>query len=743
MAKPRRKKKAEPPRRRWARWFVAAAGILLLVWVVYGQTARFGFVSFDDDRYVHDEPMVARGLSGEGVAWAFTRVHAGNWHPLTSLSLMLDVELFGVNAGAHHLVNVFLHALTTLLLLAALHRLTGAFWRSALVAALFALHPVKAESVAWISERKDVLSGLFFVLALLAYDHFARAPLLRRYLLLLLAAALGLLAKPMLVTLPLILLLLDFWPMRRWADREPGPYPARSASRLFLEKVPLLALAAGSAAATWWAQARALGAGASISFTDRLANAAVTPVIYLKQTLWPTGLAAFYPHPQGELPVWWALLALALLACVTLAGWHYRRVAPFLLTGWGWFLVMLLPVLGLIQVGWQARADRYLYLPQIGLTIAIVWLAELGLRRLAAGRALGWSLGLVAIASCTVLAQRQVATWRDSETLWRRALAVTQNNDMAHRGLGIALAHDGKLEEARAELERAVALRPGNADTRVNLANVYRKQGETARAVALYREILREDPGHWHARRNLAGTLAEAGRIPEATEEYLRLQREHPEDPDLAASLGALYLQTGNTAEAARFFRAALALRPGQAEALNNLGIALFREGRVGEAVESWREAAGLQPGNSDLQNNLGVALATLGREEEAITHWSRALALAPRASTQLTLAWVLATSARADLRDGARAVELAQAALRGMGEQNAMALRTLAAARAETGDFDGALAAAREARALAEAQGEERPFPSPGGRTLPVRAPAAAARKRAFLLEAHRRSRF
>ncbi len=354
---------------------------------VFGQTIRYDFVNFDDDLYVYNAPAIQAGLTRQGIALAFTSQHARNWHPLATISHMLDCQLYGLKAGGHHATNVILHTIAVLLLFRVLREMTGAVWKSTIVAALFAVHPLHVESVAWVSERKDVLSAVFFLLMLNAYVRYARAPSMTRYLLVAVLFAAGLMSKPMLVTAPVILLLLDYWPLRRFERHSSttgkvlnSGKQLRTRQQLFLEKIPLLLLSAGSCFVTFVLQKRATGAIPPLPFLWRVQNALVSYVIYLWETLWPTHLAVFYPHPNNTLPIWAVVLAVALLLAITVSAIVFRNKRPYVFTGWFWYLVMLLPVIGLVQVGEQGHADRYTYLPHIGLFLLAVWLAaDLGL----------------------------------------------------------------------------------------------------------------------------------------------------------------------------------------------------------------------------------------------------------------------------------------------------------------------------------------------------------------------------
>ncbi len=510
-----------------------ALALCALVWGVFGQTVRHPFVNYDDDSYVTENPIVRAGLTTAGVRWAFTAVHSDNWHPLTTLSHMLDCSLFGMRAGRHHLVNVLLHSAASVLCLLAFWRLTGAVWRSAFVAAVFAVHPVHVESVAWVAERKDVLSGFFFMLTLLVYASYARRPTLVRYLAVAAAFTAGLMSKPMLVSVPFVLLLLDYWPLRRFAVRA-------DRTRLFLEKAPLLALAGAVGLITLHVQhlARSVTVPLQLSLGDRLANAAVSCVIYLQQTLWPARLAAFYPHPRHSLTLAQIALALAVLLALTFIAWRSARRRPYLLVGWGWFLVMLLPVIGIIQVGVQAHADRYLYLPQTGVVFAATWLAV----ELAASRRWLRFIGAPAVATVLLfafVAWKQTGYWRDSETLWRHTLAVTSRNDIAHYNLANALMENGRPAEAAiASYEAALIVRPDEARTHSGLALALFQTGRAAEAFTEWEKTLVLKPDSPEARNNYGVALLLSGRAADAVAIWSSNLERHRDDLGAILSLG-------------------------------------------------------------------------------------------------------------------------------------------------------------------------------------------------------------
>src|SRR5438094_8510618 len=439
--------------------YLCLAGISL---AVFSQTIRYDFVNFDDDIYVYNAPAIQAGLTIKGIALAFTSPHARNWHPLATISHMLDCQLYGLKAGGHHATNIVLHIIAVLLLFRVLRQMTGAVWKSVVVAALFAVHPLQVESVAWVSERKDVLSAVFFLLMLDAYVRYARAASITRYLAVAVLFAAGLMSKPMLVSAPVVLLLLDYWPLRRFEQPSStkekakilqSDHQRRVIRRLFLEKIPLLVLSAASCVITFVVQKRATGAIPPLPFPWRLQNAFASYVIYVWKTLWPTRLAVFYPHPDNTLAIWEVILAIGFLLAVTVAAIVFRRERPYLFTGWFWYLGMLVPVIGLVQVGEQAYADRYTYLPHIGLFLVLAWsVADLSARcrlrrRFAAAVAV---TVIIAFASCALM---QTTYWRDSETLWTHTLAVTSNNDIAHNNLGYLCVERGEQSKAISHCE--------------------------------------------------------------------------------------------------------------------------------------------------------------------------------------------------------------------------------------------------------------------------------------------------
>lgn len=584
---------------------LAVSGLLVVaVFLVFGQTLGHDFVNYDDTVYMYQNPRVAHGFAPGWLAWAVTSNECNNWHPLTWFSHTLDAQLFGLSAGGHHATSVLLHAACAVLLFLVLRRMTGDLWCSAFVAAMFAVHPLRVESVAWIAERKDVLSGFFFMLTLGAYASYARRPFsLARYLTVIACFGLGLMAKPMLVTLPFVLLLLDYWPLGRMSaaqQTEDNQRAMPTIRRLVIEKIPLLILSGASCIVTVWAQGSAIQPLDRLPFGWRLANAVVSCVAYLWQMVHPVDLAVIYPHPMASLPWWQVAAALAVLAAITSGVVIFRRKCPYLLVGWFWYLGMLLPVIGLVQVGEQAMADRYTYLPQIGVGIAIAWgIAQLSQswpnRRLACGLAAGLSLAMMMI-----VANRQTSYWRDSETLFIHTLNCTAPNSIAHCNLGIALFDKGAIDKAVEQYEAALTIKPKSALIRTNLGEALQRLGRYDESIAQCEEALKVDPTWADAHYNLAESLRLRGR---------------PNDLDAAIA----------------HFKESLRLKPNRADAHNNMGAAFGQQGKVGEAIVQFQNAIKVEPDCALAYQNLGVALLKQGKPVEAITQFRKALALAER----------------------------------------------------------------------------------------------------------------
>jgi protein O-mannosyl-transferase len=573
---------------RQARWVCVA--LIAANLIVYASAWHHGFVNYDDDDYVTTNPVVLRGLTWHGVAWAFTTGYAVNWHPLTWLSHMLDVQLYGLDPGLHHLTNLLFHIVNTLLLFGLLHRMTRALGRSAFVAGLFAVHPLHVESVAWVAERKDVLSTLFWMLTLWAYVGYVKRPGLRKYAVVLLLFALGLMAKQMLVTLPFVLLLLDFWPLGRMGT---GADPAggwalsherwAAAVRLVWEKLPLLALSVASSVATFVIHQRggAVIILSAIPLKLRAENALVSYVAYIGKMLWPARLAVLYPYSRS-LPAWWVAGAFLFLMGASVAVLRAAERRPYLPVGWFWYLGTLLPVIGLIQVGDQAMADRYTYVPLIGLFIIVAWGVPdllvgwpLRLRRIALPAA-----ACLVILACAIAARGQLQYWENSTTLWTHALAVTTGNNIAHNNLGVALADQGKIDEAIAQYSEALRNQPDYANAHNNLGVALDDQGKIDEAIAHYSEALRIKPDYANAHINLGVALANQGKIDGAITQFTEALRIEPDSAKAHNDLGVALASAGKIDEAIAHFTEALRIKPDFGDAHNNLELALVRRGK-------------------------------------------------------------------------------------------------------------------------------------------------------------------
>jgi len=586
------------PRARRLRLILVSVALAAMTALAFWRVGTCDFINFDDELYVTQNQQVQHGLTAAGVRWAFTTFHATNWHPLTWLSHMLDCQLFGMKAGLHHRSSLLLHVLNSLLLFWLLGRMTGALWRSALVAALFAVHPLHVESVAWVAERKDVLSTAFWLLTLGAYVEYARRQSPAAYLASLVFFTLGILAKPMVVSLPFVMLLLDVWPLGRLAlgrtaraqdatarrgPRSGGGQPAsralgtgpRSLAGLLLEKVPFFALAAFSSVMTFLAQHRG-GAVVTlvwIPLSQRLPNAIVSYVAYLAKLFWPSQLCIYYPFVRFLSPWKVAAATVLLLLLTVLVLWRWRK-RPYLAVGWFWYVGTLLPVIGLVQVGGQAMADRYTYIPSIGIFVLAVWgLAEAGTRL----RLQPWLAAApcgILLLGCCLSAHQQVGYWRDSLTVYRRALAVAPNSPLINKDYGVTLMRLGKLDEARPYLAEAVRLDPTYGDAHFALGLVCEKAGDLETATRSFEHALRIMPNHADANERLGVLLFNRGDFDRARVHLAAYTRLTPSDPEGHNNLGAALALLGRYAEAIVEFRKAVELKPDYADARKNLAAA-------------------------------------------------------------------------------------------------------------------------------------------------------------------------
>lgn len=615
-----------------AKCLIGAALVAATV-LVYCRTFDHRFINFDDREYVEHNPNVWAGLTPAGVKYAFTTFDCGNWHPLTWLSLELDAQIYhGWNAqgGGFHLTNVVLHLGNTLLLFLILDRLTGLMWRSAAVAALFALHPLHVESVAWVAERKDVLSTFFGLLTVAAYAFvYAPRPSLLRYALVALLLAFGLLAKPMLVTLPFVLLLLDYWPLQRW---DAGGATA-SRRRLVLEKVPLLALAAASGVLTVLAneQGRALATFQDYPLGVRVGNALIAYVDYLAKTFWPLNLAVYYPHPGSSVSAGRAALSGLLLAVITGLVWKLGRRRPYLTVGWLWYLGTLVPVIGLVQVGGQAMADRYTYVPSIGLLVMLVWGLDDLLLAWRVPRFVPAAATALALAGCAVVSWEQVGLWESDIALWDRAVAVTGPNCIARCNRGEAYFHMAMVDLARQEFEQAVAIEPRYVQAHQNLGYVLRMLGKREEAESAFRRVIELDPAATEPHCSLAAVLQEMGRPDDAFAEYKRAIDLAPQAALPHYGLGVAYQSEGRLGPAEAEYRRSLDLNPNLAEAHHNLGALLADTARRTEGLVELRRAVELQPYSAASRENLGMVLQEEGQLREAMRHFQIAESLGNR----------------------------------------------------------------------------------------------------------------
>ena len=663
---------------------------------VYAQVLGHDFVLYDDPVYIYENEHVRNGPSLEGIRWAFTSAsETGNWHPLTWMSHMLDCRLFGLNAGWHKLVNLLGHLANTVLLFLLLRRITGAFFPCAFVAAVFALHPLHVESVAWVSERKDVLSTLFWFLAIWAYVGYARRGGVARYAAVMVLFALGLMSKPMLVMLPCTLVLLDVWPLGRLrlGRQIDSPFPPASTRRVILEKLPLFAMAGALGIVTFLAQhTQAASTVEILPVRVRLVNAVISYGDYIFAMFLPRGLAYLYPHPwllpSVGIPAWRWLVAAAVLVGISVAVARLRRRA-YLVVGWLWYLIVLVPVIGLAQVGIQARADRYTYVPMIGLLIIIAWSVRDAVARWPALRRFAAAGAGAALAACAVLTWVQVGTWKDSISLFRHAAAVTRNNFTACTSLGCALQEAGRLDEAAAAYRRALAVKPDEINARGGLAAVLAEQGNFERAIEHFALLVAAKPGSGSARFQLA--LA------------------HQRLAETRRTGGDARGERANLERAAAEYRRGLAFEPLNGPAHRNLGEVLLDLDDAEGALEHLRRAVELAPDDADAYLAMGHAFEILGRYDQAARQYRRVVELEPNLATGLNgLAWLLATAPAAEVRDGPEAVRCATLACQITSHRDAGCLDTLAAAHAEAGRFDRAILAIDRAIGLAREAGDD-----------------------------------
>jgi len=603
---------------------------------IYAQVGEHSFTNYDDNIYVYENPVVKKGLSWHGVAWSFTTFHAANWHPITWISHMADVSIFGLEAGWHHRINVLFHISNTVILFLVLMRMTGALWQSAFVAALFAVHPLHVESVAWVAERKDVLSTFFWMLTMGAYARYAQSPGLTRYLGVLFFYALGLMCKPMLVTLPFVLLLLDYWPLRRMgATVSTGAVSASLLLRLVREKLPLVALSAASCVITYFAQLQGGGIAPQeeISAGIRISNAIVSYAAYLKNTFWPVALSVFYPHPgtiSASIPIWQIAGSALLIGGISLyALWQGRR-RPYLAVGWLWYLGTLFPVIGLVQAGAQALADRYSYVPLIGVFVMVAWGIPVVLEGWRYRRPTLMALGGAILFVLSVAAWNQAGYWRDNLTLYTRALSVTEKNWLAWMNLGSTYETLGKHPSALEAYREVVRIRPMYPRAWANLSVGYRNLGRYPEATEALGKALEIDPEYARGWNILGDTYSHLGQHEAAAEAYRTAVRKSPEYADAWNNLAIAHGKLGQYFQAIDALRIALRISPEDAEAWNNLGIAFASSGQDSQAIEAFRNALNLNSGDAQVWYNLGIVYSKRGLQREILEVYQRLYKIDP-----------------------------------------------------------------------------------------------------------------
>ena len=620
----------------WKKWLISIALAALTI-TAYWELRDNNFVSYDDDVYVTANAHVQRGLTLDNIGWALTSTSAANWHPLTWLSHMLDWELYGKNPAGHHITNLLIHMANVVLLFWLLEAMTGGLWQSAIVAALFAIHPLSVETVAWVAERKNVLSTLFWILTIWAYVWHARKPSWGRYSVVLLLFVMALMSKPMVVTLPLVLMLLDYWPLnrlKRTAETAPTrvnekrtkrarpvkaaqSYPSLSLKQLVIEKLPLLLLALISSLVTVIAQ-RAGGAVGTIEafpLLVRCENAVVSYARYLLDMIWPLRLAVFYPHPQHSLPKWQLAMSAVVLVGLTVIVITHIRKAGYLSVGWLWYGGTLVPVIGIVQVGLQSRADRYAYIPLIGIFIMIVWPAWEWISQRRRRRQVAAVAVAGVVIALTAATRSQVLYWTTSVTLFERALAVTENNYVAHNNLGESLAQQGRLDDAEAHFAAAIQINPLFADAHHNMGMSLVRRGKPGDAIAEFTRAIEIAPNFTDAHNKLGAALANQGNLSAAIASFSRALEIDPNYASARANLGSAYEQQGRTREAIEAYSEALPLIADAAMSAQihfKLGRLLEKSGRKDEASQHYREAVRLKPDYAQAQQALTALEKTI-----------------------------------------------------------------------------------------------------------------------------------
>ncbi|MCP4682583.1 MAG: tetratricopeptide repeat protein [Desulfobacterales bacterium] len=601
--------------------------LLIITGVVYLKIINYSFILYDDDEYVTNNAIVKKGISLEGFKWAFQTFHADNWHPITWLSHMLDVEFFSMNSGAHHLTNLFFHLLSTALLFFILLKTTGAFFRSIFVSALFALHPMHVESVAWVSERKDVLSAFFFFITIFLYCSYVKKTSKLFYLASLVFFILGLMSKPMLVTLPFVLLIFDIWPLKRTSFSDLVSNKGLVLT-LILEKLPFFFFSALSSAVTIMAQEKALVGTATYPFYQRVLNACISYLTYIYKAFVPTNLSVIYEI--NKLPAWWwALISFIILTLISIFAIKLSQRHSFFKVGWAFFLGTLIPVIGLVQVGFQTMNDRYTYIPFVGIFIIVSWglyniIVKISTRKIYV------IFILLVISILTFITNWQIKTWKNTETVFLNAIAVTPNNYIAHINLGRDFLLKGRLEEAKKHFLTAVKFNAGSLEAFHNLASVYERQGNFKKAEESYKVALGIDEKAEKIYNNLGNTYAARKRFKEALEQYKKALIINPKYVLPMNNIGNIFLSLGNVDEAIKFFNFAIKEQPTYANPYVNLGNALLKKNMVNEAIGNYSHALKLDPNDPQAHYNLALAFKKIKKDNYTIKHLKIALSLDP-----------------------------------------------------------------------------------------------------------------